>query len=52
MRDGGWSRRRLPFAANQRSGTVSVFRVSADSGELRLTGEPISSPVAVCALPL
>lgn len=44
--DGG-----LLFAANQRSGTVSVFRVS-DSGELRAAGEPFASPVAVCALPL
>ncbi|MGW0812250.1 lactonase family protein [Streptomyces viridiviolaceus] len=45
--DGG-----LLFAANQRSGTVSVFRVDEGSGELRLTGEPFASPVAVCALPL
>ncbi|MET8904537.1 lactonase family protein [Streptomyces sp. NPDC004538] len=44
--DGG-----LLFAANQRSGTVSVFRVS-ESGELRSAGEPFASPVAVCALPL
>jgi hypothetical protein len=26
--------------------------VSAATGELRLTGEPFASPVAVCALPL
>ncbi|MFE1838948.1 lactonase family protein [Streptomyces sviceus] len=45
--DGG-----LLFAANQRSGTVSVFHVDATSGDLRLAGEPFASPVAVCALPL
>ncbi|MZE71344.1 lactonase family protein [Streptomyces sp. SID5789] len=44
--DGG-----LLFAANQRSGTVSVFHVS-EGGELRSAGEPFASPVAVCALPL
>lgn len=43
---------RLLFAANQRSGTVSVFHVDARSGTLRLAGEPFVSPVAVCALPL
>ncbi|MEU9346102.1 lactonase family protein [Streptomyces sp. NPDC048278] len=43
---------RLLFAADQRSGTVSVFTVDPDSGELRLAGEPFASPVAVCALPL
>jgi 6-phosphogluconolactonase (cycloisomerase 2 family) len=42
----------LLFAANQRSGTVSVFRVDGESGELRSAGEPFASPVAVCALPL
>jgi 6-phosphogluconolactonase (cycloisomerase 2 family) len=42
----------LLFAANQKSSTVSVFRVNPRSGELRLTGEPFASPVAVCALPL
>ncbi len=42
----------LLFAANQRSGTVSVFHVDQGSGELRLAGEPFVSPVAVCALPL
>lgn len=42
----------LLFAANQKSGTVSVFRVDTASGELRLAGEPFTSPVAVCALPL
>jgi 6-phosphogluconolactonase (cycloisomerase 2 family) len=42
----------LLFAANQKSSTVSVFRVNRGNGELRLTGEPFASPVAVCALPL
>ncbi|MFI0508848.1 lactonase family protein [Streptomyces sp. WSLK1-5] len=43
---------RLLFAANQRSGTVSVFHVDVGSGELRRAGRPFASPVAVCALPL
>ncbi|MEU6371397.1 lactonase family protein [Streptomyces sp. NPDC046931] len=43
---------RLLFAANQRSGTVSVFHVDRASGGLRPAGEPFASPVAVCALPL
>ncbi|MCX5007845.1 lactonase family protein [Streptomyces sp. NBC_00638] len=43
---------RLLFTANQRSGTVSVFHVDGESGELRRAGEPFASPVAVCALPL
>ncbi len=43
---------RLLFAANQRSGTVSVFHVDGASGGLRLAGEPFASPGAVCALPL
>ncbi|WP_405828515.1 lactonase family protein [Streptomyces sp. NBC_01176] len=43
---------RLLFAANQRSGTVSVFHVDGASGGLRRAGEPFASPVAVCALPL
>ncbi|MCT7351710.1 beta-propeller fold lactonase family protein [Streptomyces sp. 15-116A] len=42
----------LLFAANQKSGTVTVFHVDEDSGELRPAGEPYTSPVAVCALPL
>ncbi|MEU9170562.1 lactonase family protein [Streptomyces sp. NPDC048420] len=42
----------LLFAANQKSSTVSVFHVNRASGELRPTGEPFASPVAVCALPL
>ncbi|QDQ15695.1 lactonase family protein [Streptomyces spectabilis] len=43
---------RLLFASNQRSGSVSVFRVDGGTGELTLTGEPFAAPVAVCALPL
>ncbi|WP_392959740.1 lactonase family protein [Streptomyces sp. LN245] len=43
---------RLLFAANQRSSTVTVFRVDQESGELRRVGEPFASPLAVCALPL
>ncbi len=42
----------LLFAANQKSGTVTVFQVDERSGALRRAGEPFSSPVAVCALPL
>jgi 6-phosphogluconolactonase (cycloisomerase 2 family) len=42
----------LLFAANQRSGTVTVFHVDTTNGELRRAGEPFASPVAVCALPL
>ncbi|MFD9903822.1 lactonase family protein [Streptomyces sp. NPDC059063] len=43
---------RLLFTANQRSGSVSVFHVDADTGELTPTGEPFTAPVAVCVLPL
>ncbi|MEU5085493.1 lactonase family protein [Streptomyces sp. NPDC021356] len=43
---------RLLFAANQKSGTVSVFHLDRVSGSLSLAGEPFASPVAVCALPL
>jgi 6-phosphogluconolactonase (cycloisomerase 2 family) len=43
---------RLLFAANQRSGTVTVFHVDTGTGGLRRAGEPFASPVAVCALPL
>ncbi|MGW7078374.1 lactonase family protein [Streptomyces sp. NPDC054866] len=42
---------RLLFAANQKSSSVSVFRVGR-GGQLRLTGEPFTAPAAVCALPL
>ncbi|GGV41864.1 hypothetical protein GCM10010277_30870 [Streptomyces longisporoflavus] len=43
--------RRLLFAANQKSGSVSVLRVERD-GRLSLTGEPFAAPAAVCVLPL
>ncbi|GHC53691.1 hypothetical protein GCM10010349_19890 [Streptomyces flavofungini] len=43
---------RLLFAANQRSGSVSVFRVDGRTGELALAGKPFAAPMAVCALPL
>ncbi|KUF18297.1 lactonase family protein [Streptomyces silvensis] len=43
---------RLLFAANQRSGSVSVFRVDASTGALSPAGRPFKAPVAVCALPL
>ncbi|MFH9068588.1 lactonase family protein [Streptomyces alboflavus] len=43
---------RLLFAANQRSGSVSVFRVDGRTGELALAGKPFGAPTAVCALPL
>ncbi|MFI6645050.1 lactonase family protein [Streptomyces sp. NPDC050504] len=43
---------RLLFAANQRSGTVSVFAVGRADGRLRSTGPAFPAPVAVCALPL
>lgn len=42
----------LLFAANQRSGTVTVFHVDTTNGELRRAGGAFASPVAVCALPL
>lgn len=42
---------RLLFAANQKSNSVSVFRVGRN-GQLRLTGEPFEAPAAVCALAL
>ncbi|KOV64724.1 lactonase family protein [Streptomyces sp. MMG1121] len=45
--DGG-----LLFAANQRSGTVTVFHVDSSTGELAPAGGPFASPVAVSALPL
>ncbi|MFE9593954.1 lactonase family protein [Streptomyces sp. NPDC006294] len=42
----------LLFAANQRSGTVTVFHVDRRTGGLRPAGPAFRSPVAVCALPL
>ncbi|WP_030558961.1 lactonase family protein [Streptomyces aureocirculatus] len=43
---------RLLFTANQRSGSVSVFRVDGRTGALSPAGRPFEAPVAVCALPL
>ncbi|MCK7622677.1 lactonase family protein [Streptomyces sp. RS10V-4] len=39
------------FAANQKSGTVTVFAVDARTGALTRTGEPFPAPMAVCVLP-
>ncbi|MFI5520242.1 lactonase family protein [Streptomyces platensis] len=39
------------FAANQKSGSVTVFSVHARTGELRRTGAPFTAPVPVCVLP-
>ncbi|MFJ9679103.1 lactonase family protein [Streptomyces sp. NPDC101194] len=44
--DGG-----LLFAANQRSSTVTVFRVGAKDGKLTRAGGAFPAPVAVCVLP-
>lgn len=41
----------LLFAANQRSSTVTAFRVVSD-GSLTPAGDPLPAPVAVCVLPL
>lgn len=42
----------LLLAANQKSGTVTVFRADADSGALEPVGTPFAAPAAVCVLPL
>ncbi|MCX5143814.1 lactonase family protein [Streptomyces sp. NBC_00338] len=42
----------LLFAANQRSGTVTVFRADAETGALSAAGTPFAAPAAVCVLPL
>ncbi|MFG3136315.1 lactonase family protein [Streptomyces sp. NPDC048211] len=42
----------LLFAANQRSGTVTAFRVDGDTGALTPSGTPFPAPAAVCVLPL
>ncbi|MEV5605301.1 lactonase family protein [Streptomyces sp. NPDC052299] len=42
----------LLFAANQRSGTVTAFRVDAASGALTAVGTPYAAPAAVCVLPV
>ncbi|MEU2840783.1 lactonase family protein [Streptomyces sp. NPDC007076] len=44
--DGG-----LLFAANQKSSTVTAFRVGARDGGLTRTGRAFPAPVAVCVLP-
>ncbi|MEV4927142.1 lactonase family protein [Streptomyces roseoverticillatus] len=41
---------RLLFAANQRSGSVTVFRADPGSGRLTLSGAPYTAPGAACAL--
>ncbi|MGP8297501.1 lactonase family protein [Streptomyces inhibens] len=40
------------FAANQKSGSVTVFSVDARTGVLKSAGEPFAAPVPVCVLPL
>ncbi|MFI6858672.1 lactonase family protein [Streptomyces sp. NPDC050421] len=42
----------LLFAANQRSGTVTSFRVDAATGALSRAGAPFAAPAAVCVLPV
>ncbi|MFJ3593231.1 MULTISPECIES: lactonase family protein [unclassified Streptomyces] len=42
----------LLLAANQKSGTVTVFRVDSESGALESVGTPFAAPAAVCVLPL
>lgn len=44
--DGG-----LLFAANQKSSTVTAFRVGARDGGLNRVGRAFPAPVAVCVLP-
>ncbi|MFJ9848341.1 lactonase family protein [Streptomyces sp. NPDC101150] len=43
---------RLLFAANQKSGTVTVFSVDAATGALARVGEPFAAPMPVCVLPV
>lgn len=40
------------FAANQKSGSVTVFSVDARTGSLHRTDAPFAAPVPVCVLPL
>ncbi|MYY03623.1 MULTISPECIES: lactonase family protein [unclassified Streptomyces] len=42
----------LLFAANQKSGTVTAFRVDAATGALEPVGTAYDAPAAVCVLPL
>ncbi|AJT62814.1 hypothetical protein T261_1126 [Streptomyces lydicus] len=41
----------LLFAANQKSGSVTVFFVDARTGALERAGEPFAAPMPVCVLP-
>jgi 6-phosphogluconolactonase len=36
------------LAANQGSGTITVFKIDAESGKLTPTGEPVAVPTPVC----
>lgn len=42
----------LLFAANQKSGTVTAFRVDAATGALEPVGTAFAEPAAVCVLPM
>ncbi|MYS39275.1 6-phosphogluconolactonase (cycloisomerase 2 family) [Streptomyces sp. KhCrAH-43] len=42
----------LLLAANQKSGTVTTFRVDTSSGALTPAGTPFAAPAAVCVLPV
>ncbi|WP_406090857.1 lactonase family protein [Streptomyces sp. NBC_01013] len=42
----------LLLAANQRSGTVTSFRVDTTTGAMSPAGAPFPAPAAVCVLPL
>jgi 6-phosphogluconolactonase (cycloisomerase 2 family) len=42
----------LLFAANQNSGSVTVFHVDQDSGALTSAGAPFAAPTPVCVLPV
>ncbi len=41
----------LLFAGNQRSGTVTVFTVDPDTGQLTACGDPFAAPMPVSVLP-
>ncbi|MEU9112879.1 lactonase family protein [Streptomyces sp. NPDC048483] len=43
---------RLLFAANQKSGSVTVFSVDGETGTLGRVGKPFGAPMPVCVLPL
>ncbi|MFF0743207.1 beta-propeller fold lactonase family protein [Streptomyces sp. NPDC004111] len=42
----------LLFAANQKSGAVTTFRIDRRTGRLTSAGAPLAVPVPVCVLPL